>query len=249
MTFIFKPRLDIEAAVPRWLLESMHEKALEIIELIGIRATNKPLLRRLRGHKGFKIERGWVKIRSDLIEDLLSEIRQRHREHSMDEEELILSFGYPGCSYIIDLETDRLEPLTTTRAVEATKLIDSLYDWGVRGGAPGAPTDAPPGIRRIAQCLIGYEYSRSASPAPFESYEEAVYIKRMAEVMGQGFEIPIYVASPLRLEGISLDRAIPFLEEGDCDSISISSMPMAGATAPVYPYYMRRIQTYQLNSA
>jgi trimethylamine:corrinoid methyltransferase-like protein len=235
MSFIFKPRLDIEAAVPRWLLETMHEKALEVIELTGIRATNKRLLRRLAGHKGFRIEKGWVKIRSNLIEDLLSEIRRRRREHSMGDEELILSLGYPGCSYTIDLETDQLEPLTKSRAIEATKLVDSLHDWGVRGGAPGAPIDVPPRIRRISQCLIGYEYSRSASPAPFESYEEAVYIKRMAEVMGQGFEIPIYVVSPFRLEGISLDRAIPFLERGDCDSISISSMPMAGATAPVYP--------------
>ena len=235
MSFIFKPRLSIEAAVPRWLLETMHGKALEVIELIAIKATNKRLLGRLTGHKGFRIEKGWVKIRSDVIEDLLSEVKQRRRVHRMDEEELVLSLGYPGCSYIIDLETDRLEPLTRSRAIEATKLIDSLYDWGVRGGAPGAPIDVPPRIRRIAQCLIGYEYSRSASPAPFESYDEAVYIKRMAEIMGQGFEIPIYVVSPLRLEGISLDRAIPFLEDGDCDSMSISSMPMAGATAPVYP--------------
>ena len=235
MSFIFKPRLGIEGAVPRWLLETMHEKALEVIELIGIRATNKRLLGRLTGYKGFKIEKGWVKIRSDLVEDLLSEVRRRRRGHCMDEEELILSLGYPGCSYMIDLETDRLEPLTRNRVIEATKLIDSLYDWGVRGGAPRPPTDVPPRIRRIAQCLIGYEYSRSASPAPFESYEEAVYIKRMAEVMGHGFEIPIYVVSPLRLEGISLDRAIPFLEDGDCDSVSISSMPLAGATAPVYP--------------
>ncbi|MFB0503791.1 MAG: hypothetical protein ACETWE_08160, partial [Candidatus Bathyarchaeia archaeon] len=187
MSFTFKPRLDIEAAVPRWLLETMHEKALEVIELIGIGATNKRLLGRLTGHKGFRIEKGCVKIRSDVIEDLLFEVKQRRQVHRMDEEEPILSLGYPGCSYVIDLETDRLEPLTRSRAIEATKLIDSLHDWGVRGGAPGAPIDVPPRIRRITQCLIGYEYSRSALPAPFESHEEAVYIKRMAEIMGQGF--------------------------------------------------------------
>ena len=105
---------------------------------------------------------------------------------------------------MVDLETDRLEPLTKSRAIEATKLIDSLHDQGVRGGAPGAPVDVPPSVRRIAQCLIGYEYSRLASPAPFERYEEAVYIKRMTNVMGHDFGIPIYVVSPLRLEGISV---------------------------------------------
>ncbi len=236
MSFIFKPRLNIKAAVPRHLLVTMHEKALEVLELIGIRVTNERLLRRITGHKGFRIENGWVKIKAELVEDLLSPRRHRRKKAPESSDETpILSLGYPGCSYVIDLETDQLAALTKSRAIEATKLIHSLYDWGVRGGAPGAPVDLPPKMRRIAQCLIGYMYSRSASAAPFESYEEAVYIKRMAEVMGEGFGIPIYVVSPLRLEGISLDRAIPFLEQGDCDWFSVSSMPMAGATGPVYP--------------
>ena len=236
MSFTFKPRLNIKSAVPRWLLETMHEKALEVLEQIGIRVTNKRILTRIAEAKRFEIRDGWVRIRRDLIEDLLAEVRRRPRkERVMDEEEIILSLGYPGCSYVVDLETDRLEPLTESRAVEATKLIDSLYDWGVRGGAPGAPVDVPPKIRRIAQCLIGYKYSRSASPAPFESFEEAVYIKQMAEVMGHEFGMPIYVVSPLRLEGISVERAIPFLEDGECRRVSVGSMPIAGATAPVYP--------------
>lgn len=144
----------------------------------------------------------------------------------MDEEALILSPGYPGCSYIVDLETDQIEPLTTERLIEATKLVDSLYEWGVRGGATGAPVDVSPKLRRVAQCMVGYERSCSARPAPFERYEEAIYIKKMAEVMGHGLGIDIYVISPLRLGGISVDRAIPFLEEGDCDWVSVSSMPL-----------------------
>jgi len=236
MSFTFRPRLNIEAAVPRHVLETMHEKALEVLELVGVKVTNERLLKRITGHKGFRTENGWVRIRSDLIDSLLSQVKHRRgKVPAADEETPILSLGYPGCFWVIDLDTDRLEPLTKSRAIEATKLIDSLYDWGVRGGAPGAPVDISPRMRRIAQCLIGYEYSRSASAAPFESYEEAVYIKRMAAVMGEGFGIPIYVVSPLRFEGISVDRAIPFLEQGDCDWVSVSSMPMAGATGPVYP--------------
>jgi len=236
MSFAFKPRLDIEAAVPRHLVETMHDKALEVLELVGIRVANERLLRRIKGHKSFRIENGWVKIRSDLIDNLLYQVRHKAgKSPAAGGETPILSLGYPGCFWVIDLDTDRLEPLTESRAIEATKLVDSLYDWGVRGGAPGAPVDIPPRMRRIAQCLVSYEYSRSASAAPFETYEEAVYIKRMAEVMGEGFGIPIYVVSPLRFEGISVDRAIPFLEKGDCDWVSVSSMPMAGATGPVYP--------------
>jgi trimethylamine:corrinoid methyltransferase-like protein len=238
MKFAFKPRLNIKGVVPRWLIETMHEKALEVLENVGIKVANKILIRRIEGCDGFKLCGEWVRIRSSLVEDLVSEVRRRRERsigHGLAEEELILSPGYPGCSWIVDLDTDGIEPLTTEKLVEATKLIDALYDWGVRGGAPGAPVDVPPKLRRVAQCLIGYTYSRSADPAPFESYEEAVYIKRMADVMGHGFGVDVYVISPLRLEGISLDRAIPFLESRGCDWVGITSMPLAGATAPVYP--------------
>ena len=139
MNFTFKPRLDIESAVPRWLLEVMHEKALQVLEQIGIRVTNKRILARISETKRFDMRHGWVRIRRDLVEDLLAKVRQRPRmDRVMDEEEIILSLGYPGCSHVVDLESDRLEPLTKSRAIEATKLIDSLCDWGVRGGAPGA---------------------------------------------------------------------------------------------------------------
>jgi len=206
MSFTFKPRLNIRDIVPNWLIETMHEKALEILEKIGIKVSNKFLIRRIKGHIGFKLDGEWVKIKSSLVENLVAEVRKRRKQnirHTISEEEIILSPGYPGCSWIVDLETDTVKPLTTEKLVEATKLIDSLYEWGVRGGAPGAPVDVPPKLRRVTQCLIGYTYSRSAAPAPFESYEEAIYIKRMADVMGHSFGLDIYVVSPLRLEGIS----------------------------------------------
>lgn len=236
MDFIFKPRLNTESLVPKWLLESMHEKALKILWENGIKITNKTLLKRIESHEGFRVEEEWVKIRSDLVEDLVTENRQKQlHKHLEEDEKPFISIGYPGCSWIIDIDTDRIEPLTTSKLIDATKLIDSLYDYGVRGGAPGAPVDVHPRLRRIAQCLISYTFSRSAGPAPFESYEEAVYIKRMAEVMGQSFGVDIYVISPLRLEGISLDRTLLFLEKEECEWFSVSSMPLAGFTAPVYP--------------
>ncbi len=236
MSFTFKPRLNVASAIPKSLFDTMHEKSIEVLERIGIQVSNESLIRRIKGRNGFGLENGRITIKSYVIENLVDEVRKRRKGNlTRDEEATILSPGYPGCSSIVDLETDRIEPLTTDRLIEATKLIDSLYDWGVRGEAPGAPVDIPPRLRRIAQCMIGYKYCRSAGPAPFESYEEAVYIKRMAEVMDQSFGIPIYVVSPLRLEGISVDRAIPFLERGECEWISVSSMPLAGSTAPVYP--------------
>ena len=79
MNFTFRPRLDIESAVPRWLLEIMHEKALEVLEQIGIRVTNKRILTRIAETKRLDIRDGWVRIQRDLIEDLLAKVRQRPR--------------------------------------------------------------------------------------------------------------------------------------------------------------------------
>jgi len=237
---MFKPRIELDKAIDVSLLEKMHEKALEILANIGMKVTNKRILKKIRGVKSFKIEDERVKIKPELVETLVEEYRVQVRKEDWKrkgnlEEITVLSTGYPGCTHILDLETDELRPLSTKDVIDATKLIDSLYDWGVRGGAPGAPQDVPPNLRRVLQCKIGYEYSRSASYAPFENYVEAEYIRRMAKVIGQKFNVDVYVVSPLRLEGVSVDRAISFLEEGDCEGLSVSSMPLTGATAPIYP--------------
>ena len=205
-----------------------------------MKVTSKRILERIKGVRGLKIQDERVKIEPELVETLIAEhkeeVRRKHLERKNDLEEITrLTTGYPGCTHIIDLETDKLRHLTTRDVVDATKLIDSLYEWGLRGGAPGAPQDVSPNLRRVLQCKIGYEHSRSAEPAPYEDFQEAEYIRRMAKVMGQKFYIPIYIVSPLRLEGISVDRAVPILEGGGCDGISVSSMPLAGATAPIYP--------------
>jgi len=47
--------------------------------------------------------------------------------------------------------------------------------------------------------------------------------------------VDVCVVSPLKLEGISVDRAVPLLDKRSCDGLSIGSMPLAGATAPIYP--------------
>jgi len=235
---MFRPRIEISLKTD--ILEVMHSKALEILENTGMKVTNKFVLRRVKGVEGFSIENERIKIRPELVKTLIDEYRSKlrkgdSRRKSYSGEETILSTGYPGCTHILDLETDKLRPLTTNDLIIATKLIDSLYDWGVRGGAPGAPQDISPNLSRILQCKIGYEYSRSADYAPFENYTEAEYIRRMARVVGQKFYADVYVVSPLRLEGISVDRVIPLLEKGLCEGLSIGSMPLAGATAPIYP--------------
>jgi len=238
---MFKARIN--APLESSIIETMHERALEILQEIGIKVSEDRVLRRIENIRGFKIEDGWVKIDSALMETLIEENRMRMKGMggTEDAEEVILSI-HPYSTHILDPETDEIRPLTTQDLIASTKLIDSLYDWGVRGTTPGAPQDVPPGLDRILQCKIGYEYSRTASHRsgshtgpPFENYYQAKYIQRMAEALGQKMHFNVYVISPLKLEGMSIDYAIPYFEEGACEGVHVVSMPLAGATAPVYP--------------
>jgi len=157
-----------------------------------MKVTNERILERVKRVEGLTIAGGRVKIKPELAEALVEDYRGRRRPHHLRkedwkksylEEETVLSLGYLGNTHILDLETDKLRPLTTRDVIDSTKLVDSLYDWGVRGGTPGAPQDVPPHLRRVLQCKIGYEGSRSASYAPFENYIEAKYIRQMAKML------------------------------------------------------------------
>lgn len=96
MNFTFRPRIDLLGAVPRTLLEEMHGKALDIIGRVGIKVTDKRLLRRIAGHRGFMIEEGWVKVDGDIVEGLLLDVRRRSQNNPQDEEALILSPVIPA---------------------------------------------------------------------------------------------------------------------------------------------------------
>ncbi len=45
--------------------------------------------------------------------------------------------GYPH--YLADWRTGGLRPMTERDVIETARLVDVLYEKGVRGGAPGVP--------------------------------------------------------------------------------------------------------------
>jgi trimethylamine:corrinoid methyltransferase-like protein len=135
-----------------------------------------------------------------------------------------------------DPDTDEITPYTCERLIEMTRFADALAGHGVSASAPGFPSDVPPDLQAVAQYYIGALYSRAGgalggvrSPVALE------HIMNMAEVMGQQIRsLPVYVISPLRLGGESLDLALRF--QGRIDHVEVYSMPAAGATAPIEPF-------------
>lgn len=132
-----------------------------------------------------------------------------------------------------DLETDRLVPLTVARVVEAAKLVDSLADRGVVGGAPGCPLDVAPELQSILQYKIQAENCRHGRrPVDPRQVRSLPYVMDMAEVLGRPLrELPVYIVSPLALGGESLECVLKYRHR--LDAVWTSNMSSVGATAPV----------------
>jgi trimethylamine:corrinoid methyltransferase-like protein len=117
-----------------------------------------------------------------------------------------------------------------------TKLVDSLADEGVYGAPPGIPVDLPPDLQPLAQYRIAATYARQgATPVDPTSAKTVHPLLDMAEVMGHPIHrLPVYIPTPLRLGGESLDVVLACLDR--LEHISVSSMPSAGTSAPLHPF-------------
>jgi trimethylamine:corrinoid methyltransferase-like protein len=138
--------------------------------------------------------------------------------------------------YVHDLETGRLEPYTSERLVEMCKLVDSLAEEGVSGSVPGIPLDVAPAMQPLAQYRMAALYSRQGGrPVDPTSVETIDYLLDMAEVMEQPVRsLPVYVPSPLRFGGESLEIALRCAER--LEGITVGSMPATGTSAPIQPF-------------
>ncbi len=138
--------------------------------------------------------------------------------------------------FVHDLESGAVVPYTSESLIEMTKLVDTLAGEGVTGSPPGIPTEVHPHLQPLAQYRIAALYSRQgASPVDPTSAKTARYLFEMADVMGAPIDgLPVYIPTPLRLGGESLDVVMSCLDR--LEHIWVSSMPSTGTSAPVHPF-------------
>jgi len=224
-------------------IQQMHQAALEILETVGIKIEHPRLIQMLAGQDGVTIKDGWARLRPDVVDRYVNEQRQRARLFSHPETSEIHCAAGGYASYTVDMETDEVRPITTTDLIQYTKLIHAMNDAGypISGSCPGFPQDVPPPMRPLVQYKIGAEYSKFGGSADIPSIPIAEYIREMQQVMGRllrssqpsaSFSLPLYMVSPLRLQGDSLERILHFWDE--LSSISVSSMPMIGVSLPIF---------------
>ena len=224
-------------------IQQMHRAALEILETVGIKVEHPRLIQMLTAQNDVTIEDNWVRLQPDVVDRYVNEQRQRARLFSHPETSEIHCSAGGYASYTVDMETDEVRPITTNDLIQYTKLIHAMNDAGypISGSCPGFPQDVPPPLRPLAQYKIGAEYSKFGGNADIPSIPIAEYIREMQQVMGRllrssqpsaSFSLPLYIVSPLRLQGDSLERVLHFWDE--LSSISVSSMPMIGVSLPIF---------------
>jgi trimethylamine--corrinoid protein Co-methyltransferase len=232
-------RLTREELISSEQAARVHALAKRILQEIGMEVRYASALELLRA-EGFRVDGNRVFFEPAVVEEHVDEMRRRIAswpapEPAPDDGRLALSVSTYSL-YVHDLETGRVVPYTTDRLIEMCKLVDSLADERVHGAPPGIPTDEPPDLQPVAQYRIAALYARQgATPVDPTSADTVSHLMDMAEVMDRPIRsLPVYVPSPLRLGGESLDVVLACLDR--LSHIHVSSMPSTGATAPLHPF-------------
>ena len=217
----------------------VHELAKRILQDIGLEVRHDGALARLQD-EGFRVTANRVFFDPAVVQSYVDEMRLQIQSRSSahrppDDGKLTLSVSSYSL-YVHDIEADCVVPYTTERLIEMCKLVDSLADDGVYGAPPGIPTDVHPDLQPLAQYRIAALYARQgATPVDPTSAKTVNHLLDIAEVMGQPMRgLPVYMPTPLRLGGESLDVVLACVDR--LSHIGVSSMPSTGASAPLQPF-------------
>ena len=222
--------------------ERIHAVARRILAEIGLEVREPAYQEQLRA-SGLRITADRLYIEPAVVDEFVTEHRRRllswRKEYAstppVDERRLTLGIS-PYALNVHDLRSGEVTPFTTQRLIEMTRLVDSLSDQGVYGTPPGTPMDVPPDLQPIAQFRIAAIYShQGATAVDPTSPRTAHYLFELSDVMGEPIRsLPVYMPTPLRLGGESLQVVLACLDR--LDHISVSSMPAAGLSAPLEPF-------------
>ena len=217
----------------------IHELAKQILSEIGLEVRH-PAHQAALQKAGLKVTGDRLLVASEVVDEYVEEMRRLVSSRKADDsppDHGRLSLSVSSYSlFVHDLLQDQVVPYTTERLIEMTKLVDSLAEEGVYGAPPGIPVDVHPDLQPLAQYRIAATYARQgATPVDPTSARTAHPLLDMAEVMGYPIHhLPVYIPTPLRLGGESLDVVLACLDR--LEHISVSSMPSTGTSAPLHPF-------------
>jgi trimethylamine--corrinoid protein Co-methyltransferase len=212
-------------------LEQLNEKALEILETMGMEIESEKTLTFLEGKPGFIIDKHRVRMERKLLESCIEHSRSSNKQWrpKKDEWNVEILSGYP--THYVDWHDNQMKPVLQSNLVEMSKLVDVLYDRGVRGSAPGVPQDLDCSIRGVRGYKMGAQLCRCGGSVPATTLEDVDWIYRMTELTGRGFGLGVYVINPLKADGTTFDQLLQL--KGKKFGVGVGCMPMMGISAPI----------------
>jgi len=224
------PNFSLSGGLSKEHIDIMHEKALSLVEEVGIQIPHNGIVKLLSNYDRVTIEKDTVKFKSDLVLKALQESKYDVPNYGKDK--WIIDAGAHQTTYY-DLETKKLRPPTTQDLIELTKLGDAL---DTVGSAPVVPMDAPIHLQIILMHKISYEYSRYRCNDIYEHMDKptpecADYVYEMAQAAGKRFTFGVWMISPRTFDKNGLKVAYHLLDKGV--PMWISTMPVAGVSAPI----------------
>lgn len=216
----------------------VHELAKQVLARTGMEVRD-PAYRERLVKAGLKASGARVFFEAAIVDEYVEATRERLAGRAPEPHPQSSRIDLSVSSYSLfvhDLDSGQVVPYTSEALIEMTRLVDSFADQGVHGAPPGIPTDAPPELQPLAQYRIAALYARQgATPVDPTSAKTVHYLLDMAEVMGNPLDgLPVYIPTPLRLGGESLDVVMACLDR--IEHIWVASMPAAGTSAPLQPF-------------
>ena len=211
-------------------LDILHDRALELCETEGIRIDHDGILEILAQYNGVKIEDHYVKFRRDLVLEALKAAVYDEPERAKNN--WIISAGAAQLMYY-DPGTGVLRKPLSQDLVDLIKLGDAL---DTSGSAPVVPSDIPNHLQHIFMYKISYEYSRYRGNDIYEHMDKptvecAEYVYEMALAAGKRYAYALWFISPRSIDPKGLDIAYRLIDKKI--PMNISTMPIAGVTAPI----------------
>jgi len=225
-------------------LTRLHGEALRVIETIGIRVADGDLRDRLGRRSGVHFAHDRARIDRSLVDAMVDEHRRQMSAQAPAAPEgpagpayiepgeaIWLAAGSHG-RWLHDPDDDCVRAVTLADVLTATKLIHGLRRQRVVGSTCGVPQDLPGPLQVATQTYVSLRYAGRPVYGPVQSAEQMRPILDLYDAAEQPCHWSMHVISPLRLEGNEVDivRAV----HGRLAGLHISSMPMCGATAPLF---------------
>ena len=151
---MFIEDFNLGGGLSREQIGIMHEKALSLVEDVGVHIPHDGIITLLSNYNGVTIEGETVKFKSDLVLKALEESKYDVPDYGRDV--WIIDAGAHQTNYY-DLDTKKVRQPTKQDLIDLTKLGDTL---DTVGSAPVVPLDVPIHLQILLMHKISYECSR-----------------------------------------------------------------------------------------